>query len=66
MDLLKEAADKLLDSGLSSGCHSNYLIVTIKTSMPHRSLASSAMGFLLDSNLDLSLDALQEIFDNCF
>jgi len=66
MDLLKEAAKLLLDSGLTSGCHSNYLIVTIKTSMLHRSLASSAMGFLLDSNLDLSLDALQELFKISF
>ena len=45
MDLLKEAAKLLLDSGVTSGCHSNYIIVTIKTSMPHRSLASSALGY---------------------
>jgi hypothetical protein len=66
MDLLEEVACLLLDSGLTSDCHSNYLILTIKTSMPHRSLASSALGYYLDSNLDLSLDALQELFKISF
>ena len=45
MDLLKEAAKLLLDSGLTYGCHSNYLIVTNKTSMPHRFLASSSLVY---------------------